>query len=308
MQNTSSLFPALKPEDIQVVMTEITNELGGKVTLFVRGDLIATMLDDAFGAFGWEKEMKILPKQAGREVMACTITCYDENGKGISKDGVGLPSEWDPEKGEETDAFKRAAYNWGIARELKYNPPKIYFPRELMNVSMVPTANGDVMKTTDTFVVKAIEYENESENNRMISSITILDVDTDEEFTVTNDRNAQITGTTKATPKTSSKANNSSKKEATSTAVSDKTKSQESTEADKSSIATFKPSKSSAGEYIVKIEGQLKDKKLYELQPIQIAWLYENHMVDETTKKACIAYANQNEAVKDAFVHKGIEF
>ena len=38
------------------------------------------------------------------------------------------------------------------------------------------------------------------------------------------------------------------------------------------------------------------------------SWDTNAFLVDETTKKACIAYARENEAVKDAFVQKGIEF
>ena len=60
----------------------------------------------------------------------------------------------DKEKGEASDSFKRAGFNWGIGREL-YTSPFIWVNKE--NVNIIPKSNG--FTTYDTFRVKEITYD-----------------------------------------------------------------------------------------------------------------------------------------------------
>ena len=58
-------------------------------------------------------------------VLQCEISIY-LNGQWVSKVSNGMPSQFEGEKGEYSDAFKRAAFMWGIGREL-YDLPELFF-------------------------------------------------------------------------------------------------------------------------------------------------------------------------------------
>jgi hypothetical protein len=54
----------------------------------------------------------------------CTVSIWDDKkGQWIAKSDCGVESNTEKEKGEASDAFKRACVNWGIGREL-YTAPK----------------------------------------------------------------------------------------------------------------------------------------------------------------------------------------
>lgn len=67
------------------------------------------------------------------------------------KSDCGTESNTEAQKGEASDSFKRACFNWGIGREL-YTAPFIWIPAEKCNIS-----NG---KCYDKFVVEKIIIEN----------------------------------------------------------------------------------------------------------------------------------------------------
>ncbi len=317
MSEKKALFPALKAEDIQVAVTEITPEMGARLIFFVKGDLISIYLDNAFGTLGWSKEMKILPKGAGRELMSCTITIYDEKtNRSVSKDGVGLPSEWEPEKGEETDAFKRAAYNLGIARELRHNPPVIYIPFDDIPTTMVPTEGSQQkFKTSASFIVESVSYANEDTNDRTIKEITVKETTTGKSFSFKNGKVTSKKTSRKSTKETSPEK---STKEASPEVTPAQPKTEEvkadtvnevNSEAKATEeIPTFKPLKArNYGDFVVTVEGQLKGKKLFELQPVQIVWLYENNNSPEELKNACLAFAKSDDNAKEVFLSKGYD-
>lgn len=76
---------------------------------------VQARLDEVFGADGWSDDYKVIN---GR--LFCGITA-----KGQTKWDCGTESNMDKEKGEASDAFKRAAVKWGVGRflyslEIKY--------------------------------------------------------------------------------------------------------------------------------------------------------------------------------------------
>jgi hypothetical protein len=78
------------------------------------------ILDEVYGAMNWRKEYKEIEGK-----LFCTISVWDkEKSQWISKEDVGAESMASKEKGEASDAFKRAGFNWGIGREL-YEFPRI---------------------------------------------------------------------------------------------------------------------------------------------------------------------------------------
>lgn len=79
------------------------------------------LLDEAIGPMNWRNEYSVIDGN-----LYCTVSIWDDEKKEwISKQNVGTESNTEKEKGQASDAFKRACFNWGIGREL-YTAPKIY--------------------------------------------------------------------------------------------------------------------------------------------------------------------------------------
>ena len=80
------------------------------------------VLDDTCGQFNWQSEYQ----RDSKGVLQCTVSIWDEEKQQwISKTSNGTPSEYEGEKGEYSDAFKRAGFMWGIGRQL-YDFPAIW--------------------------------------------------------------------------------------------------------------------------------------------------------------------------------------
>lgn len=99
------------------------NKTGGGCSILLYKDARVDMklLDEEFTPMGWKREHKTIE---GR--LYCTISVYDkENKQWVSKEDVGVESYTEKEKGQASDSFKRAGFNWGIGREL-YTAPFIW--------------------------------------------------------------------------------------------------------------------------------------------------------------------------------------
>ena len=97
--------------------------------------------------------------------MYCGISIKSESGEWIQKWNVGTESNMEAEKGEASDAMKRAGFAWGIGAEL-YSAPKIKIPSEKCNIKQY---NGKY-KNYDDFQVEKIAYD-DAQN---ISGLSIL--------------------------------------------------------------------------------------------------------------------------------------
>jgi len=80
------------------------------------------MLDETYGQEGWQNEYK----RDSRGVLQCGIGIYNKDIKEwVWKWSNGTESNTEKEKGEYSDAFKRAGFMWGIGREL-YDVPTLF--------------------------------------------------------------------------------------------------------------------------------------------------------------------------------------
>jgi len=80
-------------------------------------------LDEVVGHTGWQKRYELINGN-----LFCSVGVYDkDNNQWIWKQDVGTESMTEKEKGQASDAFKRACFNWGIGREL-YEYPIISIP------------------------------------------------------------------------------------------------------------------------------------------------------------------------------------
>lgn len=95
---------------------------GGYATILAYKDARYDMnvLDETVGPMNWQKRYTTID---GR--LYCEVGVYDkETNQWIWKQDVGTESNTEQEKGQASDAFKRACFNWGIGREL-YDFPLI---------------------------------------------------------------------------------------------------------------------------------------------------------------------------------------
>lgn len=115
------------------------------------------ILDETVGQKNWQRDHKELKGN-----IYCGISIWDEEkSQWITKWDCGKESFSDAEKGEASDSFKRAGFNWGIGREL-YTAPFIFIPYKLKDGTEnyeIKEKNGK--KTTYTrFFIEKIQIEN----------------------------------------------------------------------------------------------------------------------------------------------------
>ena len=80
------------------------------------------ILDEAVGQMNWMVEYQ----RDSKGVLQCTLSIWDTDKlQWISKTSNGVESDFESEKGEYSDAFKRAGFMWGIGRML-YDFPSIW--------------------------------------------------------------------------------------------------------------------------------------------------------------------------------------
>lgn len=159
MENEIRLLTA---DEIDVRVAQTTNYDGQvKVNLLLYKDARVDMkiLDELYGPMGWKRSHQLIGDR-----LYCTIEVWDaEKGCWIAKQDVGTESNTEPEKGQASDAFKRAGFNWGIGREL-YTAPKI---QVILNSSEYRD-NGGRIQVWATFTVSQIAYNAEREISRLV--------------------------------------------------------------------------------------------------------------------------------------------
>lgn len=102
-------------------LNEKNGTVGAVVLLYKDARVDMRMLDEVVGALNWQREHKIVG-----DCLYCTVSIYNENtGEWVSKSDVGTESNTEKEKGQASDSFKRACFNWGIGIEL-YTAPFIW--------------------------------------------------------------------------------------------------------------------------------------------------------------------------------------
>lgn len=144
------MFRLLKPEEIDVRVAQVKQN-GVALLLYKDARVDQTILDATVGAMNWKKSYDIIDGQ-----LFCTISIWDDEKKQwVSKQDVGVESNTEAEKGRASDAQKRAAFAWGIGREL-YSAPFIWIPLEGANIK------GN--KCYDKFRVKDIRYDAQKRN------------------------------------------------------------------------------------------------------------------------------------------------
>lgn len=118
------------------------------------------ILDETVGEDNWQRDHKECKGN-----LYCGISIWDDSKKQwVTKWDCGTESNTEKEKGEASDSFKRAGFNWGIGREL-YTSPFIWIKTNLFTIK-----DG---KCNDKFEVTHIMIE-----NKQITELKIVNTTT----------------------------------------------------------------------------------------------------------------------------------
>jgi len=105
-------------------VTETNNAVWASILAYKDARTDMQILDDAVGPMNWQVKYQ----RDTKGVLQCSIGIWDpEKGIGdwVWKTSNGVESDYESEKGEYSDAFKRAGFMWGIGRQL-YDFPQIW--------------------------------------------------------------------------------------------------------------------------------------------------------------------------------------
>lgn len=148
-------FRDLKADEIDCRVQSVKPK-GCILLLYKNARCDMNILDETVGSEHWQRK-----HYECKGNLFCEIGIYDEStGQWIWKGDCGSESNTEKEKGEASDSFKRAGFNWGIGREL-YTAPFLFAKAENCNIE-----NG---KCNDKFVVTNIKIE-----NKVIKGLTIV--------------------------------------------------------------------------------------------------------------------------------------
>ena len=156
-------FRDLRADEIECRVQSV-KENGLVLLLYKDARVDMNILDETVGSENWQREhYECKGNLFCRVGIRCDHVKYrDANGDtGIAPDWVwksdcGTESNTEAQKGEASDSFKRACFNWGIGREL-YTSPFIWIPADKCNIK--DGKNGS-KQCYDKFIVEKIAIEN----------------------------------------------------------------------------------------------------------------------------------------------------
>lgn len=159
-------FRALKASEIDCRIQSIgqnkTGAVGTTILLYKDARVDMNILDETVGAMNWQRGHSVIDGN-----LYCTISIWDEEKEQwIAKSDVGTESNTEKEKGQASDSFKRAGFNWGIGREL-YSAPFVYIQ---LDKSEYKERNGKLTSNAK-FKVKDIAYD----ESRNIVRLVVVD-------------------------------------------------------------------------------------------------------------------------------------
>lgn len=153
-------FRKLKADEIDVRVASVFAQ-GVTVLLYKDARVDQNVLDETVGPMNWQREHKEVKGN-----LFCYVSLWDaKKNMWITKSDCGVESYSEKVKGEASDSFKRACFNWGIGREL-YTAPFMWIPAQLCDIE----EKGGKYNCRTKFYVSEISY---NEDGR-ISALTVL--------------------------------------------------------------------------------------------------------------------------------------
>ena len=146
-------FRPLREDEIEVRVATC-NERGVSLLLYKNSRTDRAILDEAVGPENWQCRF-----YECKGNLFCSVGIFtslpDREPEWVWKDDCGAPSNMEAEKGEASDAFKRACFKWSIGVEL-YTAPFIFVPSDKCNIKQ--GRNGK-LACYDRFHVEKIETQ-----------------------------------------------------------------------------------------------------------------------------------------------------
>ena len=168
-------FRDLRADEIECRVQSVKSN-GLVLLLYKDARVDMNILDETVGPENWQRmhyECK------GNLFCQVGINCHMERPSGLTASGIDHYQEWawksdcgtesntEAQKGEASDSFKRACFNWGIGREL-YTAPFTWIPADKCNIA--DGKNGS-KQCYDKFIVEKIIIE-----NKQITALAIWNV------------------------------------------------------------------------------------------------------------------------------------
>lgn len=146
-------FRTLTANDIECRVATV-NQNGCSLLLYKDARCDMKILDETVGANNWQRSHEII-----NDNLFCNVSIYDEDKQEwVTKQDVGTESYTEKEKGQASDSFKRACFNWGIGREL-YTAPFIFIDKKNVTLKDSDYQGKKKYTTYDRFRVTQIVVE-----------------------------------------------------------------------------------------------------------------------------------------------------
>ena len=127
-------FRDLREDEIECRVQSVKTN-GLVLLLYKNARCDMNILDETVGPECWQREHYECKGNLFCRVGICVETKKGETifPEWVWKSDCGVESNTEKEKGEASDSFKRACFNWGIGREL-YTSPFIWIPAAKCNI------------------------------------------------------------------------------------------------------------------------------------------------------------------------------
>ena len=136
-------FRLLRPDEVECRVARVIGEKGVMLLLYKDARCDMNILDETVGAESWQRNHELIN---GNLFCNVGILIGDQ---WVWKQDVGVESNTEKEKGQASDSFKRACFNWGIGRELYTAPDMVVWDPSLIK-------DG---KCYEAFRVEEIQYD-----------------------------------------------------------------------------------------------------------------------------------------------------
>ena len=144
-------FRRLRADEIDCRISTVKSN-GVSILLYKDARCDMNILDETVGAENWQRRHELINGN-----LFCSVGIYcPQVGEWVWKQDVGTESYTEKEKGQASDSFKRACFNWGIGREL-YTAPFLWVPGNMLT-SLKEVGNGK-WTCYDRFVVDHLDYD-----------------------------------------------------------------------------------------------------------------------------------------------------
>lgn len=175
---------SLRADEVEVRVGQVPKSgKGCSLLLYKDARCDMRVLDELVGPFGWQ-----CAYEERKGTLFCGVALKDQGGEWVWKWDAGTPSDMEAQKGEASDAFKRACFRWGIGREL-YTAPFVWVKAEDAKLEQ----RGQKVVPTERFKVSEMEVEGGQIVRLTVSTLQGRDV-----FTWGLNRNARAKAGDKA--------------------------------------------------------------------------------------------------------------